>query len=395
MTHDVVIVGDGPAGRALGAACVAVDIDAVVVSPASAWPATYGAWVDEVGDYIDCAAAVMDIDVVGTPPRRRLDRRYLVFDNQRLATRLDVAPRLTAHVTAVHHRALTDGHADATVVTSDGQRLHGRFVVDATGPDPQLLARRSPTAGPWYQSAYGVVVDGRPDVGGDAAILMDWRAPSSEWDDEPTFLYLVELGAGRWLVEETSLIRGTPMSRDQLRRRLAARVGRDLTDMAEHVEHVEHVVIPMWRGVPARHQLTIGFGAAAGYVHPATGYSVSTSLAAAPRVADAISSVLQRGDAKAGSMTVWNAVWPDEARRARALHDYGAAALLRLPVHATQQFFDAFFDRPTSDWSSYLRVGTSATEVARVMAAVFAAVPWSVRRRLALGSPIALSRLLR
>ncbi|MCU1358717.1 MAG: crtL [Ilumatobacteraceae bacterium] len=393
MTHDVVIVGDGPAGRALGAACVAVGLDALVVGSAAPWTATYGAWADDVAAHLDCAAAVMDIDVIGTPPRRRLDRQYVVFDNDRLAARLDVALRTTAHVAGVHHHAVaaTDG-AWATVLTDDGQPVTARMVVDATGPASDLLARRASTPGPAYQSAYGLVIHGRPDVGGDAAILMDWRPPSRDSSGEPTFLYLVELGDGRWLMEETSLARRVPMPAEQLRRRLSARVGRDLTDSAERVEHV---VIPMWPGVPSRHQPTVGFGAAAGYVHPATGYSVAASLAAAPRVALAIAGVIDDGDPAARTLAVWNAVWPAEARRARALHDYGSEALLRLPADAMQNFFDSFFDLPTKLWSSYLRVDTTATDVAKVMTKVFTAVPWSVRRRLAAGNPAAFVRLLR
>ncbi|MEZ5248041.1 MAG: lycopene cyclase family protein [Ilumatobacteraceae bacterium] len=77
---------------------------------------------------------------------------------------------------------------------------------------------------------------------------------------EPTFVYLVQLEAGRWLVEETSLARRSPMPIDELRARLATRLGADLTGRAEHVEHVS---IPMRPGVPSRLQPTVGFGAAA------------------------------------------------------------------------------------------------------------------------------------
>lgn len=384
--HDVVIVGDGPAGRALGAECIAAGIDAVVVGASQPWSATYGAWADEVTQHHGSAAAIMDIDVVGTPPRRRLERQYLVFDNRRLAACLDVAPRLHAQVGGVQH------HDDGSVVLVDDDRISARFVVDATGPQAHLLSRRS-GAGPSFQSAYGLVLDGRPDVGGDAAVLMDWRAPSRDIGAEPTFLYMVQLGGGRWLVEETSLARRRPMPVHELRRRLAARLGRDLTD---HAEHVEHVMFPMWPGLPVRSQPTIGFGAAGGYIHPATGYSVTASLLAAPRVAAALQLALGGGDGTArGAQTVWDAVWPADARRARALHDFGQAALLRLGAHEIQAFFDAFFHVPTDWWSAYLRVNTTPSDVAKVMSAVFNAVPWSVRRRLVAGNPMVLARLLR
>jgi lycopene beta-cyclase len=388
MSHDVLIVGDGPAGRALGAACTAAGLDVLVVGDARPWTATYGAWADEVGHLHDAAASITEIDVVGTPPRRRLDRRYLVFDNTLLAARLDVAPRAQAHVESLHHTA--SGWSAAT--TSAGDVVLARLAVDATGSEARLLTRRPASPAPSFQSAYGLVVDGRPDVGGDAAILMDWRSPGAGDSNEPTFLYLVDVGAGRWLVEETSLARRTPMAVGELRYRLAARLGRDLTDRAEHVEHV---VVPMWPGVPSRQQATVGFGAAAGYIHPATGYSVAASIEVAPRVAGAIAYALQRDDPASSAELVWNALWPADTRRARALHDYGLAALLRLQTDEVQSFFDAFFELPTEWWSAYLRVDTTATEVARVMSAVFRAVPWTVRRRLLAGNPMTFARLLR
>ena len=218
-THDVVIVGDGPAGRALGAACVDHGVDVVVVGDDRRWVATYGAFADEVTAYHDAAAATMAIDTVGTPPRRRLDRDYLVFDNERLRSMLDVAPRRSATATGIQH--LAGGEAAAIVQLDDGDRLACRIAIDATGPTPALLARRPAAQAPAFQSAYGLVVDGRPDVGGDAAVLMDWRPPARDAVDEPTFLYLVEVGAGRWLVEETSLARAVPMPAAELRSRLA------------------------------------------------------------------------------------------------------------------------------------------------------------------------------
>jgi lycopene beta-cyclase len=219
---------------------------------------------------------------------------------------------------------------------------------------------------------------------------MDWRhvAPG-----DPTFLYVVPLAGGRWLVEETSLAGHEPVPEAKLRRRLAMRLGRDLVADAERVERV---LIPMASGVPQRSQRVVGFGAAGGYVHPATGYSVAASLRAAPRVAGAIAHSLGRSaDPRALSLDAWNAVWPPEQRRARALHDYGLQAILRMSHEEIGVFFDAFFALPEREWAEYLRVDTTATDVARVMRAVFSAVPWALRRRLALGSPASLAGLLR
>lgn len=375
--HDVAVLGDGPAGRALGAACVAAGLDVVVLGLDAPWTNTYGTWVDEVPDHAHLLAADAVTDVVALG-RRRLDRRYGTFDNLALRGALDVAPRRAARVASVQH---LEQHA--RVMVDDGEPVLARLAVDARGA---VTAVGAP-----LQTAYGVVLAERPaSIEGDGAVLMDWRQPVDVGD--PTFLYVVPLADGRWMVEETSLARARPVTAAELRARLTARLGDDPTDRAEHVELVS---IPMQPGLPQRGALTVGFGAAARYVHPATGYSVAASLRAAPRVAAAIAANVGDADLRRRSVRVWNAVWPAEQRRARALHDVGLAALLQLPARDVQAFFDGFFALPTEQWSAYLRIDTTVAEVTRAMRAVFSSVPWPVRRRLATASPLPLARLLR
>ena len=78
-------------------------------------------------------------------------------------------------------------------------------------------------------------------------------------------------------------------------------------------------------------------------------------------------------------------------RRVRALHDYGLDVLLRLDQTSTADFFDAFFAQPVERWEPYLRVDAELGDVASLMAALFRAAPWPLRRRLVRGDP----RLLR
>lgn len=383
--HDVVVIGDGPAARALGSACVGLGLDVVLVGPDQPWTSTYGAWVDEVPDHLGAMAMTGPIDAV-TGERHRLERTYGVFNNQRLRTALDAAPRLLTTVTGVQHHRW-----GAAVDTADGTRLTSRLVIDAAGASGAVLDRR-PARGLSFQTAYGLVLPERPDVGGEAAVLMDWRQPPGA-DGDATFLYVMPLEGGRWLVEETSLARAVPMPTDALRERLARRLGADLTARAEHVELVS---IPMRPGIPNRLQPTVGFGAAAGYVHPATGYSVTASLRAAPRVARTIATTLGADlDPASAALRVWNEVWPTEQRRTRALHDYGLATLLRLDADEVGEFFAAFFSLPTQVWAPYLRVDATVAEVRRAMTGVFSRVPWTLRRRLASGSPAAFARLVR
>ena len=371
--YDVVVAGDGPAALALASACAQLGLQVCAVGEGSPWTATYGTWVDEVPAYCDALATTSPIDVAVADRRIALDRTYGVFDNATLRARFAAVPVVAARVGGVRH------HLWGSVVDTTAGPLRARLVVDATGAAPALLAPRRGAGRVPQQTAYGLVLDHRPEaVGGTGSVLMDWRQPPGTVGP-PTFLYVLALPGGRWLVEETSLARAQPVAADTLRLRLAARLGADLTDRAEHVEHVS---IPMAPGLPNRSQAVVGFGAAAGYIHPATGYSVAASLRAAPRVAHGLVAAVRLDDPAQRALAAWNAVWPAEQRRARALHDYGLGVLLRMSDVELSGFFGAFFDLPTEQWSAYLRIDTSATAVSRTMTAMFRSVPWHLRRRL-------------
>ena len=144
-------------------------------------------------------------------------------------------------------------------------------MVDASGHDPALVKRPNdgPVAG---QAAYGVVGRfSRPPVDPDQFVLMDYRCDHlspEQRQQAPTFLYAMDLGQGRFFVEETSLAR--------LRLCLcgfATAPGQRLAHRGiaiEAVEHVEHCLFPMNPALPDRRQPVVGFGGAASMVHPAS-----------------------------------------------------------------------------------------------------------------------------
>jgi lycopene beta-cyclase len=201
---------------------------------------------------------------------------------------------------------------------------------------------------------------------------------------EPTFLYALRLDDGGWLLEETSLAARPALPLSLLEDRLGARLDA-LGARLGPVRAVEHVHIPMGAGVP-RPQRVVGFGAAGGLVHPATGYSVAASLRVAPALARAVADGLaRRATPEAVAAAGWAAVWPSGRRRARALEDYGLGALLRLDQAGAQDFFDAFFSVEREQWAPYLAGTASPGEVSSLMRRVFAAAPWRVRTRLATG----------
>lgn len=357
---DVVVLGDGPAGSALAAALTGAAADVVLVGPGEPWAATYGGWFEDIPAQWQPAFHPTAVSAVGTR-LHDLGPAYAMADNTELRRlMLHGVRHLTGWVDAIAHAS--DG---CRVVLRGGAVVRGRVLVDARGAPPGTVTR---------QTAYGLVLDERPAaVAGEAAVLMDWRQPLP--GHEPTFLYAMPLADGRWLVEETSLASASPPAVEDLRRRLAVRLGTDHTASSRRVELVS---IPMSTSMH-RNGDALAFGAAAGYVHPATGYSVVAAMNAAPRVATAIVEALDDGSITRAR----HAVWPRSLRVSRALHAWGLRALLELGERAPQ-FFDAFFELPAEQWMAYLRVDAPPQQIARTMAAVFGSVPWSVRRSLLL-----------
>ena len=390
--RDVAIIGGGPAGLALAHSLTTRGVDAVVFSPDVPWHATYGAWRDDVetaelGAPLDSLlrGAWPTVRVVG---RREhlLQRPYVVFDNELLANSLRrVTGRVADTVTHVEHSS-----EYSTVHVGGAAALDARLVVDATG-NGSFLYRHGDVSKVRVgaQTAYGLVfargrVPSAVSVQSDVFTLMDWSAT-------PTFLYAAKFRDGRVLVEETSLFADPPHDIEELRQRLATRLGSDLTDQAERVERVN---IPMGDPLPSRTTQTVGFGAAAGYVHPVTGYSVAASFRAAPRVADAISEALGRGErGQQLAASAWKSVWPRALVRTRAWHEMGLAVLRSMPASHIPQFFDAFFSLPQERVAAYLRIDSQPSEVRSAMLGVFGRVGGGTRLRL-MAAPGALLRAL-
>jgi lycopene beta-cyclase len=298
------------------------------------------------------------------------------------------------HVAGLVRAVSAAGSATGQVVTIDGaQDLSARFVVDATGWPPAFAATNAAEPRAW-QTAFGVVLNEAPTGVLGVPTLMDFDVPEPVSDEEdqlagiPTFCYSLPVHDG-WLVEETVLAAATPIAPEELVPRLAARLGCSPDELLRHALRTESVRIPMGVSPPAWGGDVVGFGAAAGYIHPATGFSVAASLRAAPRVADAL--LLNH----ATTRSIRDAVWPRGQRRARILHDYGLDVLLRLDADEVAAFFDGFFDLPQARWASYLRIDVEPATVAAAMTAVFRSTSWPMRRRLIRGNPLVLARLLR
>ena len=130
---EVLVVGGGPAGRALAAECAARGLTTTLVDPAphAPWRATYGAWLDELPADLPPPAATARGRVVAVTSHE-LDRTYAVLDVPALRDHLD-ARLAAAGVRIVTGRVVGIARGGRAVLLADGTRLDADVLVDAGG----------------------------------------------------------------------------------------------------------------------------------------------------------------------------------------------------------------------------------------------------------------------
>ena len=393
---DVVVVGAGPAGVALSTALAEAGLRVVGLAPHVAdapWPNTYGIWEDELAAlglaqfvthrWTDCVVYLHGRAV-------QLARVYTLVDNRRLQAHLLARGAARgvlwqqASAQSVEHDA-----GGSTVTTAAGATVRGRVVVDATGHRPLFLTARHATAHPIaYQAAYGIV--GRfssPPVAAGQLVLMDFRpdylTPAERRDEPPTFLYAMDLGDGRYFVEETSLAAAPAVPLARLEERLHRRLAHHGVQVRE-VEHVEQCLFPMNLPLPRRDGPLLGYGGAASLVHPASGYQVAAALGRARHVAEAVAAALQQADATPTQIAAagWAALWPPARLQRHLLYLFGLQAVLRFDERQTHDFFTTFFRLPLAQWAGYLSNTLTTAELAQTMLRIFLRAPGAVRAAL-------------
>ncbi|GGK38786.1 lycopene cyclase family protein [Nocardia camponoti] len=344
MRAELIVCGLGPAGRALAHRALARGRRVTVIDPHPdrAWTATYGAWADDLPAWLDPRVVATSTKPVAYARQRwTIDRDYQMFDTEALRASLSLTG---ARVVADRVIGLD---AD-TVRTAGGQTFTGQ-VVDARG------LPRSPRHA--EQTAYGVVLP----RGDHETVFMDWRDDNGALDEPPSFLYAVPLTRDTMLFEETCLAGLPALDPSVLRARLEHRLrGRGIdADSASTVERVRFRVDGGRRGA---------FGAAGGFTHPATGYSVATSLALADPFLDGVN------------------LWSPRARAVTALRRAGLRTLLRLRPDQVPAFFDLFFALPPDTQRAYLSGYDDLAGTVAAMRALFAAAPLSLRTTMATAS---------
>ncbi|MGM0818650.1 MAG: lycopene cyclase family protein [Actinomycetota bacterium] len=378
---DLLVVGAGPAGLGLAAACADLGLRVHVVAPRpeTPWRPTYGLWLDEAREagLAQALAHAWPRTVVrtGAAAQHTLARGYGLLDNAAAQA------TLTARIRAAGGglvEGVVAGADDGRVTLRDGRTITAAVVADASGHAPVLAPRPQPAG---FQSAFGVELTLEEPPGAEGAMtLMDFRDGGSP--APPTFLYAMDLGAGRWFVEETSLVAREPLGFPALEARLRRRLGlRDRWPSTPRM--VERCVFPMGAPIAARPPGAFAFGAAASMVHPASGYQVGPSLVRAPVIAAAVAEARRRDlppdDAAA---LAWSRLWSRDRRRQHALHRLGAAVLLDLGLDDLQAFFAAFFTMPEGRWRAYLGDARGVGDVERAMLDLYARVSPRLRWRL-------------
>jgi lycopene cyclase-like protein len=405
MARDVLVLGGGPAALCIAAALADEGLKVALLAPQdlrAPWPNTYGIWGDEVdalglGHLLEhrwshtvSYFGAGDPDPAAESNRPMVHGRdYGLFNREALQQHwLEACGRGGVEVLQGLATGCQAVGALSEVVGADGGPWQARLVVDATGHQPLLVRRpdRGPVAG---QSAYGVV--GRfsaPPVQPDQFVLMDYRCDhlsDAERAEPPTFLYAMDLGGGRFFVEETSLALAPPVPFEVLQQRLKRRLAQRGVRVLE-VEHEEFCLFPMNLPLPDLRQPVLAFGGAASMVHPASGYMVGALLRRAPAVAAAVAAAMAEPGAPSEQLAQagWRALWSPELRSKHALYQFGLGKLMGFPEAQLRQFFASFFRLPGPQWAGFLANTLGVPELLAAMLRLFALSSWGVRAGLLL-----------
>ena len=255
------------------------------------------------------------------------------------------------------------------------------------------------------QTAYGIEADvSHYPFDDDAMVFMDYRRhhtglwpltaegmdPTTAWDSDieneaPSFLYAMPVdGKTKVFLEETCLVARPVLPFEILKQRLYRRC-EALGIKINKVHDEEWSYIPVGGAMPLLSQEHFGFGAAAGMVHPATGYSIARSLKEASEVAEFLAGKLAHSDKLSSrqlSEAVWEHIWSKEKRRQAAFNVFGMELLMDMPLSDINVFFTTFFRLPTSLWTKFLSNELDSKELIFFAMAMFIYAPNSLRIQL-------------
>mmetsp|Transcript_18453 Transcript_18453/g.33059 ORF Transcript_18453/g.33059 Transcript_18453/m.33059 type:complete len:845 (+) Transcript_18453:1089-3623(+) len=368
---DVVVAGVGPAGLALAGALGRKGLKVGLIGPDTPFTNNYGVWVDEfeelglehtlVDTYED---ALVSCDENGLVPvgRRygRVGRKEL---REELLSRCQDSKNVFYYpglVSSTKEEGAKSEESDEVrrVRLTDGSEFTGKLVTMSTGHNRDVLSYEDGNL-PMWQTAYGIEVDmpGHP-WDPKKAVFMDLTQSDEGLTGKsitrvPSFLYVLP-DKDKVFLEETCLISEVQVPFDELKRRLYKRLQRmNISVAQENIIEEEASWIPLGGSLPVIPQPVLGFGAAAGLVHPASGYSIVNSLSRAEEIADAIEEGLSEKESQRSTMA-WTRLWNSENRRKMAFYQFGAGLIAKMPLATLKEFMRAFYALPGPIWKGFL-----------------------------------------
>ena len=402
---DVLVVGAGPAGLSIAKETAKLGVKVGIVAPDTPFVNNYGVWLDEFQalGLEDCLLhkyddALVWFDESDPTSGNDLKRPYGQVCRRRLRDRLlrecaEAGVRyLPGLVDTVRHGDSEKGErteiqgtmikdeivGGKKMIEEELQRgkafkLSSRLVVAGTGHNRDILQYEE-GAPPGWQTAYGVEIR-IPNHGFEInkAVFMDFRQSDPEAAEEeadegvwrvPSFLYVLPVDKDVVFIEETCLVARVQVPFDELKRRLYRRMSRmGMTIVEDDIIEVEASWIPLGGTPPVAPQRTIAYGAAAGMVHPASGYSVVNSISTAPRVASAMVEGLKAGGEVEASRRAWDILWGAEKRRQIGFYQFGMELLMSLRIEQMRNFFSTFFALPSNLNRGFLGNKLSSSEL--------------------------------
>ena len=398
---DALVLGSGPGALSIAAALANENLNVEILSeqsPEEPWPFTYGIWGEEVDElglsnllehrWMNTVSYFGEGDKDPKSKKNqptKHNRDYGLFDKHKLqAYWLSKCNKANIKWHKGSALKLETNQSKSIVQTTTGISLTARLIIDATGYKPVFI--KAPYQGPVaVQTCYGIVGEfNLPPVESGQFVLMDYRNDHLEPEERmeaPTFLYAMDMGNGKFFLEETSLGLYPPVSLKELKRRLEKRLenkGIKLTNL----QHEEHgLFLPMNMPIPDLKQPVLGFGGSAGMVHPASGYMVGSLLRRAPEVAKAIA--LAMSDRNASPLLLaqrgWEVLWPSELKKKQALYKFGLEKLMRFEEKLLRGFFIEFFSLPNDQWYGFLTNTLTLKELILAMLQMFKKSPLSVK----------------